>query len=65
MANRHNENAYKVNILNHLNPENVSFSMFTTAEIKKLCVTKIITPLTLDSLGYPLSGGLYDKKLGK
>lgn len=65
MGSRYSENCFKTNFTNHLNPENVCFSMFTTEEIKKLCVMKIITPLTLDPLGYPLPGGLYDKKLGK
>ncbi|KAG5891414.1 hypothetical protein JTB14_031480 [Gonioctena quinquepunctata] len=32
--------------------------------MKKMCVTKIITPLMLDPLGHPLPGGLYDNKLG-
>ncbi|EFA05003.1 DNA-directed RNA polymerase I subunit RPA1-like Protein [Tribolium castaneum] len=48
----------------HLSFDSVVFSMFTKEEIKKLCITKICTPLTLDPLGHPLSGGLYDKSLG-
>lgn len=49
---------------NHLVLESAEFSMFTTEEIKKLCVLKITTPLTFDSLGYPIQGGLYDTSLG-
>lgn len=48
----------------HLNPENVTFSMFTAEEIKKLSVVEILTPLMFDTLGNPVPGGLYDKRLG-
>lgn len=48
----------------HLTPDKIKFSVFTTEEIKKMSVIKIITPLMLDPLGHPLPGGLYDKKLG-
>lgn len=47
-----------------LDAESIVFSMFTPSEIKKLCLTKIITPLSFDAMGYPLPGGLYDKTLG-
>lgn len=49
----------------HLAPDKVLFSLFTTEEIKKMCVMQIITPLMLDPLGHPIPGGLYDKRLGK
>ena len=49
----------------HVALDSVVFSMFTKEDIKKLAVTKISTPLTLDALGYPLPGGLYDKHLGE
>ncbi|KAJ8913639.1 hypothetical protein NQ315_007356 [Exocentrus adspersus] len=48
----------------HISAENITFSLFTTEQIKKLAVLKIVTPLRLDALGHPLSGGLYDKRLG-
>ncbi|KAJ8970269.1 hypothetical protein NQ317_017164 [Molorchus minor] len=48
----------------HLVPENIQFSLFTAQDIKKLCIMKIVTPLTLDALGHPLPGGLYDPRLG-
>ncbi|KAK9892524.1 hypothetical protein WA026_020509 [Henosepilachna vigintioctopunctata] len=48
----------------HINMENISFNIFTNDDMKKLSVTKITTPLTFDSLGHPLNGGLYDKSLG-
>lgn len=48
----------------HLEPDKVQFSLFTTDEIKKMCVMQIITPLMLDPLGHPIPGGLYDKRLG-
>ncbi|KAI4454954.1 dna-directed rna polymerase [Holotrichia oblita] len=48
----------------HLNPDNIIFSIFTEEEIKKLSVLKICNTITFDALGYPVSGGLYDKCLG-
>lgn len=48
----------------HLNPENVTFSIFTEDEIRRLSVLKICSTITFDALGYPVSGGLYDKCLG-
>ncbi|XP_071449900.1 DNA-directed RNA polymerase I subunit RPA1 isoform X2 [Hetaerina americana] len=42
----------------------VSFGLFSTDEIKKLSVLKVTTPLSFNSLGHPVSGGLYDKALG-
>ncbi|RZB40094.1 DNA-directed RNA polymerase I subunit RPA1 [Asbolus verrucosus] len=56
---RKNDTSPKHIVLNSL-----SFSMFTTEEIRRLCVTKICTPLTLDAFGHPLPGGLYDTTLG-
>lgn len=49
----------------HLDPDSLIFSMYTSEELRKLCITKICTPLTFDPLGYPLPGGLYDKSLGE
>lgn len=48
----------------HLNPECVSFSMFTGEDVRKLSVKKIVTSNVLDNLGHPLPGGLYDVALG-
>ncbi|GJQ80589.1 putative DNA-dependent RNA polymerase [Trypoxylus dichotomus] len=48
----------------HLNPDNIIFSVFTEEDIKKLSVLKICSTVTFDALGYPVSGGLYDKCLG-
>lgn len=48
----------------HLIMDSAEFTMFTKEEIKKLCVMKILTPLTFDNLSHPISGGLYDKMLG-
>ncbi|KRT85876.1 hypothetical protein AMK59_2987, partial [Oryctes borbonicus] len=48
----------------HLNPDNIIFSVFTEEDIKKLSVLKICSAITFDALGYPVSGGLYDKCLG-
>lgn len=48
-----------------MDPDSLIFSMFTSDDLKKLCITKICTPLAFDVMGYPLPGGLYDKTLGK
>ncbi|CAH2001248.1 unnamed protein product [Acanthoscelides obtectus] len=48
----------------HLRQENVQFSLFTSEEIKRMSVCQIVTPLTLDALGHPIPGGLYDRRLG-
>lgn len=47
-----------------VDPSNVHFSIFSSEEIKQLSVSKISTPLTFDSLGHPLKGGLYDTIFG-
>lgn len=48
----------------HLDPTNLKFTLFTGDEIEKLSVCKVITPLTFDSIGCPLPGGLYDRLMG-
>jgi hypothetical protein len=48
----------------HLNPSALSFSIFTQDEIRKLSEVKITTPLSFNTLGHPLKGGLYDPALG-
>lgn len=45
-------------------PKNVTFSVFTSDEIRKLSALKIVTPLTLNALGHPVTGGLYDGAMG-
>ncbi|XP_077289293.1 RNA polymerase I subunit RpI1 [Arctopsyche grandis] len=47
-----------------VDPHSIHFSIFSSQEIKELSVTKISTPLTFDSLGHPITGGLYDPLLG-
>lgn len=49
----------------HLNLDSVKFSMFTSEDVRKLSVAKIITANVLDNLGHPLPGGLYDPVMGK
>lgn len=48
----------------HLDPANLQFSVFSTEDIKKMSVAKIITPTTFDALGHPIPGGLYDPAMG-
>lgn len=45
-------------------PQKAVFTMFTEEEIKKLAVKKIVTSMTFDAFGHPISGGLHDKALG-
>lgn len=45
-------------------PVKAEFSIFSEEEMKKMCVTKICTPMTFDAFGHPIPGGLYDKGLG-
>lgn len=47
-----------------LNLDSVVFSMFTSDEIRRLSVVKVVTSSVLDNLGHPLSGGLYDLAMG-
>lgn len=46
----------------HVDPTSVTFSVLTEKDIKDISVLQIITPLTLDSLGHPILGGLYDNR---
>lgn len=49
---------------NRVIPNSLSFGLFTSEEIRKLSVVKIVTPLTFNAIGHPLNGGLYDPALG-
>jgi len=42
----------------------VSFSFYTTEEIRRLSVKQITNPVLLDTLNHPNKGGLYDPALG-
>lgn len=48
----------------HLDPTNLQFSVFSSQDIKKLSVAKIMVPNTIDVLGRALPGGLYDPAMG-
>ncbi|XP_011494628.1 PREDICTED: DNA-directed RNA polymerase I subunit RPA1 [Ceratosolen solmsi marchali] len=48
----------------HLDPKNLTFSVFTADDIKNLSVKKITTPDSFNVIGHPLIGGLYDPCLG-
>lgn len=49
----------------HLEAKDLRFSVFSSADLRKLSVAKVITPLVFDPLGHALPGGLYDPKMGK
>ncbi|MBT3691301.1 DNA-directed RNA polymerase subunit A' [Candidatus Woesearchaeota archaeon] len=44
--------------------DSISFGLFSPQEIKKISVTKIITPELYDREGYPVDGGLMDIRMG-
>lgn len=48
----------------HWDPSNLQFSVFSSQDIKKLSVAKIMLPNTIDVLGRALPGGLYDPAMG-
>lgn len=48
----------------HINPNELTFSVFTKEDLEKLGIFRIVTPITLDALGHPIPGGLYDIRLG-
>lgn len=48
----------------HSKVDGVSFSLYSTEEIRKLSVVKVTTPLAFNALGHPLPGGLYDLAMG-
>lgn len=49
---------------NPFKPKSVEFDVWSTLDIKKLSVAKIHSHVSFDGLGYPISGGLYDSRLG-
>jgi DNA-directed RNA polymerase I subunit RPA1 len=48
----------------HTEVSSISFSFFTSDDIRSVSVKKIDNPVLLDSLNLPNNGGLYDPKLG-
>lgn len=48
----------------HLDPTNLQFSVFSSQDIKRLSVAKVMIPNTMDVLGRALPGGLYDPAMG-
>lgn len=50
--------------LAHHNIDNVSFSVYSAAEVKSLAVFEVTNVETFDALGHPANGGLCDNALG-
>ncbi|XP_058828813.1 DNA-directed RNA polymerase I subunit RPA1 isoform X2 [Topomyia yanbarensis] len=48
----------------NLDPTNLQFSVFSSEDIKRISVTKIVTPRSFDELGHAIPGGLYDAAMG-
>ena len=44
---------------------NLSFKTYTADEIRKLSVISLTKAESLDALGHPVVGGVYDLRLGK
>lgn len=54
----------KMKFFTHIDLQNLRFSVYSSADIKKLSVAKIVTPLVFDQLGHALPGGIYDPAMG-
>lgn len=48
----------------HLCPTDLRFSVFSSEDIKRLSVVKVVTGLAFDVLGNSLPGGLHDTLMG-
>ncbi|XP_057335283.1 DNA-directed RNA polymerase I subunit RPA1 [Microplitis mediator] len=48
----------------HLDPCALTFSMYSSEDIKRISAVKIKSPLSFSQTGLPLRGGLYDPSLG-
>jgi DNA-directed RNA polymerase subunit A' len=44
--------------------DSISFGLFSPQEIKKIAISKVITPELYDREGYPVDGGLMDIRMG-
>ena len=42
----------------------INFGLMSPEDIRKMSVTKIVTPDTYDEDGYPIEAGLMDPRLG-
>ena len=42
----------------------INFGLLSPEDIRKMSVTKIVTPDTYDEDGYPIEAGLMDPRLG-
>lgn len=54
----------KKHYLQDVDPNSVQFLLFSSEDIRRLSVAKIVTPNSFDSLGHPTPGGVYDPALG-
>ncbi|XP_065082570.1 DNA-directed RNA polymerase I subunit RPA1 [Ochlerotatus camptorhynchus] len=48
----------------NLDPTNLHFAVFSSEDIKRISVTKIVTSRSFDELGHAIPGGLYDAAMG-
>lgn len=47
-----------------LEADQIQFNVYSAAEIKQMSVCKITSSISFDSIGNPVSGGLYDVAMG-
>lgn len=45
-------------------PEILKLKYYTDQEVKQLSVVKVFSPITFNSLGHTIPGGLYDLAMG-
>lgn len=50
---------------NHISLKSLRFAVYSSEDVRRLSVTKIVTPLLFDPLGHALPGGLYDPVMGE
>lgn len=48
----------------HLDLKNLRFAVYSSDDVRKLSVAKVVTSLLFDQLGQALPGGLYDPAMG-
>lgn len=48
----------------HIYANKLQFTAFSSEDVRKLSVARIVTPISFDILGNALPGGLYDPAMG-
>ena len=48
----------------HFLPSSIGFSVFSAEEVRKLSKVEITSTVSVNDLGQPIPGGVYDLKMG-